>query len=134
MGTVSRLGLVLESDCWQEDSGTFDRLLVKSGAISPFPFPSNSTVVSGAVVSVKGLLPPVWSFGELFGGSCAHKLAVSCAMVMFTLDLCMELIWEKVLICWDTISQGTFTNFSEELREAFLPPGIEPKVCVSKEV
>ena len=51
---------------------------------------------------------------------------------MFTLDLCLELIQAKVLICWDTFSPSTFTNFSEELREAFLPPGIEPKVGVSK--
>ena len=54
-------------------------------------------------------------------------------MVMFTLDLCMELIREKVLICWDTFSQSTFTNFSEALREAFLPPGIELNVGASKE-
>ena len=52
---------------------------------------------------------------------------------MFTLDLCMELIREKVLICWDTFPQSTFTNFSEELREAFLPPSIKPKVGVSSE-
>ena len=52
---------------------------------------------------------------------------------MFTLDLCMELIREKAPICCDTFSQNSFTNFSEELREAFLPPGIEPKVGVSKE-
>ena len=54
-------------------------------------------------------------------------------MVKFTLDLCMELIRVKVFICWDTFSQSTFTNISEELRDAFLPPGIEPKVGVSKE-
>ena len=51
---------------------------------------------------------------------------------MFTLDLCMELVWEKVLICSDTFLQSTFTNFIEELREAFLPPGIKPKVGISK--
>ena len=52
---------------------------------------------------------------------------------MFTLNLSMELIREKVLVCWDSFPQSTFTNFSEELREAFLPPGIKPKVGVSKE-
>ena len=52
---------------------------------------------------------------------------------MFTLDLCKELVREKVFICWDTFSQSTFTNFSEELREAFLPPGIKPKLGDSKE-
>ena len=52
---------------------------------------------------------------------------------MFTLDLCMKLVREKVLICSDTFPQSTFTNFSEELREAFLPPGIKPKDGVTKE-
>ena len=45
--------------------------------ISPFLFPSNSTVVSGAVVSTTGLLPPVWSFEEVFRGWSADKLAFS---------------------------------------------------------
>ena len=58
-------------------SGPFGRLRVKPGAISLFPFPSHSTVVSGTVVSTKGLLPSVWSFGEVFGGWCADKRAVS---------------------------------------------------------
>lgn len=38
---------------------------------------------------------------------------------MFTLDLCMERIWEKVLVCWDTFLQSMFTNFSAELGEEF---------------
>ena len=45
--------------------------------LNPFPFPSNPTVVSGAIVSTKGLLPPVWSFGKVFRGWCPDKLAVS---------------------------------------------------------
>ena len=78
--------------------------------------------------STKGLVPPVLSFGEVFGGGCGDKLAVSCAI-----HLWMELIREKVLICWDTFPQSIFTNFSEGLREVYLPPGITPEVDISKE-
>ena len=53
----------------------------------------------------------------------------SCSLLIFAWNLSGK----KVLICCDTISLSTFTNFSEELREAFLPPDIEPKVGVSKE-
>ena len=52
---------------------------------------------------------------------------------MFTLDLFMKLVREKVLICRDTFPQSKFTNFGEELGEAFLPPGIKPTVGVTKE-
>lgn len=97
----------------------FWRLRIKPWVISPFPFLSNLTVVSGAVVSTKGSVSPVCSFGEVFWGWWADKLVISWAMVMFTLDLCMECTWEKVLICWDTFLQSTFTNFSAELSEAF---------------
>ena len=80
MGTDSQLELVLGSDCWEVDPAILALLggcSLDPGAISPFSFPSNSTVVSGAAVSTKGLLPPVWSFGEVFQGWCADKLAVS---------------------------------------------------------
>ena len=53
----------------------------------------------------------------------------SCSLLIFAWNLSGE----KVLICWDTFSQSTFTNFSEELREAVLPPDIKPEVDVSKE-
>ena len=52
---------------------------------------------------------------------------------MFTLDLCIGIIQEKVLIGWDTFPQSTFTNFCEELRGAFLPLGMKPEVGVSNE-
>ena len=54
-------------------------------------------------------------------------------MVMFTLSLCMELVREKAYLLGYSFPQSTFTNFSEELREACLPPGIKPKVGISKE-
>ena len=53
----------------------------------------------------------------------------SCSLVIFAWNSSGK----KVLFSWDTFSLSTFTNFSEELREAFLPLDIEPKVGVSKE-
>ena len=61
----------------------------------------------------------------------------SCSLLIFAWNLsgkkCLS-IWDmKCLSIWDTFLQSTFTIFSEKLREAFLPPGIEPKVGVLRE-
>ena len=53
----------------------------------------------------------------------------SCLLLIFAWDLSGK----KVLFSWDTFSLSTFTNFSEELREAFSPLDIEPKVGASNE-